>query len=102
MNFNLKNKVIVVTGGAKGIGNAISNVLAEEGAIPFIVGRGKEDVLAAVKGIKDKGGNASYAIAELTDPEQCKAAIAVAVAEFGTVHGLVNNAGVNDGVGLEN
>ena len=49
MNFNLKNKVIVVTGGAKGIGNAISNVLAEEGAIPFIVGRGKEDVLAAVK-----------------------------------------------------
>ena len=102
MNFNLKNKVIVVTGGAKGIGNAISNVLAAEGAIPFIVGRGKESVLAAVKSIKDKGGNASYAIAELTDPEQCNAAIAVAVAEFGTVHGLVNNAGVNDGIGLEN
>lgn len=102
MNFNLKNKVIVVTGGAKGIGNAISNVLAEEGAIPFIVGRGKEAVLAAVNGIKEKGGNASYAIAEFTDPEQCKAAIAAAVAEFGTVHGLVNNAGVNDRVGLEN
>jgi L-fucose dehydrogenase len=57
MDLNLENKVIVVTGGSKGIGNGICNLLASEGAIPIIVGRTKPDVLKAVKTIKDKGGN---------------------------------------------
>jgi NAD(P)-dependent dehydrogenase (short-subunit alcohol dehydrogenase family) len=49
MDLNLKNKVIIVTGGSKGIGNGICNLLAEEGAIPVIVGRNKANILDAVK-----------------------------------------------------
>jgi len=101
MNLNLQDKVIVVTGGSKGIGYGIVTALAEEGAIPFIVGRNQTNVLEAVKNIEEKGGKASYAFAELTDPDQCTAAIEKVVAEFGRIDGLVNNAGVNDSVGLE-
>ena len=101
MDLDLKDKVIVVTGGSKGIGWGITQSLAAEGAIPFIVGRKEVDVLKAVNTIKDQGGKASYALAELTDPEQCKSAIESVVKAFGRIDGLVNNAGVNDGVGLE-
>ena len=102
MNLNLKNKVIIVTGGSKGIGNGICTILAEEGAIPVIVGRTEPDVLKAVQHIKDNGGKASYALAELNNPEDCKNAVEKVINEFGRIDGLVNNAGVNDGVGLEN
>lgn len=102
MDLQLENKVIIVTGGSKGIGKGICNVLAEEGAIPVIVGRNKENVLDAVKAIKNKGYKAAYAFAELTKPEDCKAAVEKVISEFGSIDGLVNNAGVNDGVGLEN
>lgn len=101
MNLNLQDKVIIVTGGSKGIGYGIATALAEEGAIPFIVGRNQPNVLQAVKNIAEKGGKASYAIAELTNPELCIAAVEKAVSEFGRIDGLVNNAGVNDSVGLE-
>lgn len=101
MDLNLKNKVIIVTGGSKGIGWGIADSLANEEAIPIIVGRKENDVLKAVQTIQENGGQASYAIAELTDPEQCKNAIEKVVSEFGRIDGLVNNAGVNDGVGLE-
>lgn len=102
MDLGLKDKVIIVTGGSKGIGNAICRLLANEKAIPIIVGRNKENVRDAVAYIKDLGGNASYAFAELTDPDECKEAVARVVKEHGRIDGLVNNAGVNDGVGLEN
>ena len=102
MNLKLKDKVILVTGGSKGIGNGICNVLADEGAIPIIIGRNKPNILDAVKAIKKNGGNASYAFAELTDATQCKEAVEHVVKEFGRIDGLVNNAGINDGVGLEN
>ncbi len=102
MNLNLKDKVIIVTGGSKGIGWGITTSLANEGAIPFIVGRKEGDVKRAVETIKNNGGKASYAIAELTIPEQCEKAVEKVVKEFGRIDGLVNNAGVNDGVGLEN
>jgi len=102
MDLQLKNKVIVVTGGSKGIGNAICNTLASEGAIPIIVGRNRENVIDAVKKIESNGGKAGYAIAELTDPQQCREAVKKILSEFPTIHGLVNNAGVNDGIGLEN
>mgnify|MGYP001315202285 CR=1 FL=1 len=102
MNLQLQNKVIVVTGGSKGIGHAITHVLANEGAIPFIVSRDEKSVLETVHEIQKKGGKSSYALAELTDPEQGKAAVEKVISTYGTLHGLVNNAGVNDGVGLEN
>lgn len=101
MDLQLKDKVIIVTGGSKGIGHGISLVLANEGAIPVIVGRDSKSVLEVVEQIKGNGGKAFYAIAELTDPEQCRAAVDRTIQEFGRIDGLVNNAGINDGIGLE-
>jgi len=99
MNLGLQDKVIIVTGGAKGIGEGIVKVLAAEGAIPFIVGRNEQDNLAAVAAA---GGKALQVVAELTRPEECAAAVKAVMDRCGRIDGLVNNAGVNDGVGLEN
>ena len=101
MDLNLKDKVIVVTGGASGIGRGIVTLLAKEGAIPVIVGRSAEDSLKVVKEISGAGGRIEYTVAELTKPEECAAAIKSVMERFGRIDGLVNNAGVNDGIGLE-
>ena len=102
MNLELNNKVIIVTGGAKGIGFGIIKVLAAEGAIPFIIGRSEEDNIAAIKEITSSGGQARYTTAELTNPAECEKAVNEVITQFGRIDGVVNNAGVNDGVGLEN
>ncbi len=102
MELNLNEKIIIVTGGDKGIGYGISKVLAEEGAVPIIVGRNPADVENAVQKINEYGGQVGSALAELTDPQQCKLAINKIIERYGHIDGLVNNAGVNDGVGLEN
>jgi len=97
MNLNLKDKVIIVTGGAKGIGAGITKSLAAEGAIPVVVGRDANDNDAIIKDV-----GAGFGItAELTHPEACENAVKATVEKFGRIDGLVNNAGVNDGVGLE-
>ena len=102
MNLHLDNKVIIVTGGAKGIGLGVAQLVASEGAIPCIIGRSEKDNLAAVKQIEAAGGKAFQVVAELTIPEACKKAVDAVLEKFGRIDGLVNNAGVNDGVGLEN
>jgi L-fucose dehydrogenase len=102
MDLGLANKIIVVTGGAKGIGAGIVKVLAAEGAIPVIVGRSEADNLIVVSEIEAAGGKAFQVIAELTEPAACEKAINEVLKQFGRIEGLVNNAGVNDGVGLEN
>src|SRR5688572_6093202 len=98
MNLNLSNKVIIVTGGAKGIGEGISKILAKEGAIPVIVGRSREDNMKTLHQIQGDGGKAFQIEAELTNPTECKKAVDQTLKEFGRIEGLVNNAGVNDGV----
>ena len=101
MNLDLNDKIIIVTGGAKGIGNGIAQVLAAEGAIVIIIGHNKEDNNKAVEEIKSSGGKAADIYAELTKPEDCARAIREVIDQYGYIHGLVNNSGVNDGVGLE-
>jgi NAD(P)-dependent dehydrogenase (short-subunit alcohol dehydrogenase family) len=102
MDLHLNDKVIVVTGGAKGIGEGIVKVLAAEGAIPVIVGRSESDNLKIVGEIEKVGGKAFQVEAELTDPAASEKAVLLIQKKFGQIDGLVNNAGVNDGVGLEN
>ncbi len=101
MDLQLQNKVIIVTGGAKGIGEGIVRLLAGEGAIPVIVGRSEEDNLKVVHAVETNGGKAWQVVAELTDPQASENAVKAIIAKFGRIEGLVNNAGVNDGVGLE-
>lgn len=101
MDLQLRNKVIIVTGGAKGIGEGIVKVLANEGAIPVIVGRKAEDNLKVVDELASHGFESFQVEAELTDPDDCEKAVEAVIAKFGRIEGLINNAGVNDGVGLE-
>jgi L-fucose dehydrogenase len=101
MDLNLKDKIIIVTGGAKGIGEGIVKVLASEGAIPVIVGRNEEDNQRLLKSLESSGLKAFQTVAELTNPNDSEKAIKAVLKEFGRIDGLVNNAGVNDGVGLE-
>lgn len=101
MDLHLQNKVIIVSGGARGIGKGISWLLAREGAVPVIVGRTEKDNLATVAEIEAEGGSAFQLLAELSRPDDCRRAVEAVLVKYGRIDGLVNNAGVNDGVGLE-
>ena len=101
MDLQLKDKIIIVTGGAKGIGEGIVKLLATEGALPVIVGRNEEDNLKTINEIEVEGGKAWQVTAELTEPSECTKAVKAVVEKFNRIDGLVNNAGINDGVGLE-
>jgi NAD(P)-dependent dehydrogenase (short-subunit alcohol dehydrogenase family) len=101
MDLQLKDKVIIVTGGAKGIGFGIAKLLAEEGGQVVIVGRNESDNNEAVKRITDGGGNAFAFVAELSIAQQCEQVVSDITRRYGRIDGLVNNAGINDGVGLE-
>src|SRR5690349_8923200 len=102
MDLQLNNKIIIVTGGAKGIGEGIVKILAAEGALPVIVGRNEEDNQRVVNAIVKSGGQASHVVAELSDPDESNRAVIEILKMHGRIDGIVNNAGVNDGVGLEN
>lgn len=101
MNLNLADKVIIVTGGAKGIGEGVVRLLANEGAIPVVVGRSESDNKKLADEVLSSGKKCFHVMAELTVPEECKKAVGAVVEHYGRIDGLVNNAGVNDGVGLE-
>lgn len=101
MDLQLQDKVIIVSGGAKGIGEGIVKVLAKEGAIPFIVGRNEQDNLKTVAEVEAAGGKAFQVKAELTDPAASGSVVKTVLDQLGRIDGLVNNAGLNDGVGLE-
>ncbi|MES1225182.1 MAG: SDR family oxidoreductase [Bacteroidota bacterium] len=101
MDLQLRDNIVIVTGGAKGIGEGIVKVLASEGAIPVVVGRNESDNAKTVAEIEEVGGRAFAVTAELTDPKESEKVVQTVIKKFGKIHGLVNNAGVNDGVGLE-
>lgn len=100
MNLNLKDKVFIVTGGAKGIGKAIVLALANEGAIPVIIGRNSKDNREVEIELENRGKACFSVEAELSKPEDCENAVKLTLDKFGHIDGLVNNAGHNDGVGL--
>lgn len=99
MQFQLEGKVIAITGGAKGIGAAIARACAQEGAVPVVIdrdahaGRQIEEELTGSKG--------KWISAELSETGQCRKAVEIVTETYGRIDGLVNNAGVNDRVGLE-
>lgn len=101
MNLNLKEKVILISGGAKGIGEAISRTLAMEGACPVIIDPSEEEGKALVLELQSMGLKSLHICQRLTDAETCQSVVKEALDHFGRIDGVVNNAGANDGVGLE-
>ncbi|KAA9034383.1 SDR family oxidoreductase [Ginsengibacter hankyongi] len=102
MDLKIKDKVIIVTGGARGIGEGIVKLLAGEGAIPVIVGRNEIDNLKLSKELANGKEEMFQVVAELNNPGESETAVNKIIAKYGRIDGLVNNAGQNDGVGLEN
>lgn len=97
MNLELENRVVLVTGGAKGIGAAIVRALRAEGARPAVVDR-DADAIAALGDDIEPGLTIA---ADLRDASACREAVATIARKAGGLHAVVNNAGVNDNVGLE-
>jgi len=90
-----------VTGGAKGIGAAIVRASAAEGAIPVIVDRDAEAGKQLRAELRDNKARSELLIIDLLTPEGCSSAVEQTVKTFGRLDVLINNAGVNDKVGLE-
>jgi len=97
VDLQLENKVVLVTGGAKGIGAAIVRAGAAEAAVPVIVDRDAE----ASKNLHAEVRTSHVVIADLSSSADCQNAIDSTVEKFGRLDALVNNAGINDKVGLE-
>jgi L-fucose dehydrogenase len=100
MDLYLEGKVFIVTGGAKGIGAAISKTIGAEGGMVVVAGRDKNDNHTTVDEIIKMHGKAASHTIELADPEACKELVEFTIEKFSRIDGLVNNAGVNDGIGL--
>ena len=101
MDLQLKDKIVLITGGAKGIGAAITRAAAREGAIPVIVDRDAQACEKIGSELKLLGGRAHQVVVDLQSAENCAKPVNEAVGAFGRIDALVNNAGVNDGIGLE-
>ena len=100
MDLGLTGKIIIVTGGASGIGAAISEGLAQEGAVPVIFARRTPDP-ALLDRVTTASPLAGWVQVELSDDAQCRAATKATLARWGRIDGLVNNAGANDSIGLD-
>jgi L-fucose dehydrogenase len=101
VDLGIKDQVVVVTGGASGIGEAITRLCLQEGASVVVVSRVTDHVSAFIAEMKRTEQKCDFFEADLSDVSQCQSAISFVEQRHGAMIGLVNNAGVNDGIGLE-
>ena len=101
MDLRLNDHVVLITGGGKGIGAAITRASVREGAIPVVVDKDQPACEKLFADLKLDRARGHYVIADLQRPDNCAKAVEETAQTFGRIDALVNNAGVNDGVGLE-
>lgn len=101
MDLELKDKVIIVTGGASGIGESIVRKLSDEEAIPCIIDYNQNNLLKISDDLNARHKKFLAVHTDLTNPEACNKAVSEIISKYKRIDGLVNNAGLNDGVGLE-
>jgi len=87
-------KVVIVTGGATGIGRGICDVLAREGARVVVANRNEERGQEAAREIAAAGGEALFVRTDVSQEADCQAVVAAAVERYGRLDALVNNAGI--------
>jgi NAD(P)-dependent dehydrogenase (short-subunit alcohol dehydrogenase family) len=96
--FSLDGRVAIVTGASSGLGAVFARALAEAGA-DVVLGARRADRLADTVAAVETAGRRALAVrTDVTRPEDCQALVDAALAEFGTVDVLVNNAGVGTAV----
>lgn len=91
---NIEGKVVVITGGSSGLGEATARLLAEKGAKVFLGARREENLKDIVDSIRADGGEAGYRRADVTSREDVESLVDAAASEFGRVDVIVNNAGL--------
>ncbi len=101
MDLGLKDTVVVVTGGARGIGAAVVELCAAEGAIPVIVDRDAAAASEITQRLQKMGLRSESVIVDLTDHRASRQALNKVAEKLGRIDALVNNAGYNDGTSLE-
>ncbi len=101
MDLELRGKVVLVTGGSKGIGAGIARSFLAEGAKVANVNRDGDEGRALEAEFVAKSQECFFIPADLCDAQACRRAVEQTVERFGRIDVVVNNAGVNDGVGLE-
>jgi NAD(P)-dependent dehydrogenase (short-subunit alcohol dehydrogenase family) len=94
MSATFDKKVAIVTGGASGIGEAVSKELAEGGAKVVVADRDNAGITRVVSEIKARGGEATGFVIDVTSAEQNAAMVAFAQTTYGALHLAVNNAGI--------
>ncbi len=92
--MKLDGKVSIVTGGGRGIGRVISLRFASEGAAVVVSGTTKENLDAVAQEIRDQGGRAIAAVADVSDEAMVERLVAATLDEFGRIDILINNAGI--------
>ena len=102
MDLALKDKVVLITGGASGIGAAIARACTEEAALPVILDRDNAAIQAFRSELDKKGITNESVVVDLTDTANTSRVIEEVGRKLGRIDGVVNNAGINDGVSLEN
>jgi NAD(P)-dependent dehydrogenase (short-subunit alcohol dehydrogenase family) len=100
MDLGLRDKVALVTGGSKGIGEGIVRRLLAEGAKVANVNRSTAEGEAMQREYESLGQECYFIQGDLCDTEACRTAVTSTIDRFGRIDILINNAGVNDGVGL--
>ncbi len=97
----LKNKVVLVTGGGRGLGEAVSHTLAKDGA-SIVVADIRDELAQKVAGeIQASGLQAMPLVLDVTDEVQAEAAVQKIVSQYGRLDGLINNAGTDVTVSIE-
>jgi len=103
MDLGLKDKVVVISGAAGkegSIGESILQNLVNEGAIPAVIDRNDRG-FDYIEQIRKKGIDAIFCKTDVTNPEQIKKAVDTIAEKYGKIDVVINNVGVNDGIGLD-
>jgi short-subunit dehydrogenase len=96
MNRNIfKDKVVIVTGASTGIGRAIAREFARNGSKVVLAARSHDKLVSLEREIQDEGFEACHCVTDVTSEEECRRLIETAVTKYGTVHILINNAGIS-------
>ncbi len=101
MDLKLENKIIVVSEGAKAFNEGIVKVLANEGAIPVLIGKSESNNLKTANAIERAGEGGFHFSADLTNPGECEKTIQQVVKTFGSIDGLINSACISNASDLK-